>query len=1377
MTTERDILEGKVLPELQAIALSMGVQGYQRLRKRDLIEAIIAKAHGVEFTPSSSPSARVQRQRLVGMELRRLRAESGRTLEQVANALEFSSSTLSRIENGMIGVRTSDLRNLMDIYEVSDTQRDDLLQIVRPRRRLRQRGSDDYIYSRTLNLLLEQVGQDETREVLTFLSGNHHRPPHELRAAIHQRFGQEVSDTILALQELSSSLIEFLLVGGQRLNLDLFSPATQPMTAALERSTRVLLADGKYDKARAALHRIVDLDPGLGHDLTREFGFLLAPLTTGNAQDLRELKWFTGVWSLLAANNDFPLRRADRAQKDIRTKWPQQDLTAKKQRATSSDRPRLPAEQAGQLLEESTLSLLKTFFSISAQDQNMLLTKLRLQLRGNQFGHDLEFDCSTAANQYVRCHVECKNYARPISPKDVADKLLQQELHSHDTPLDHWILITPYASPSNDLNAMIEQWKERHRYPFTIQIWSPDIQVEELFGLDAGVYRSLYGHPGPLDLPPEQWSDERRREIRARWQSRIAPYVRLETSWIEYLSNPESFVVSNEDPKHFGDLFGHHVDLGSTDAKGMPLDGTLSDTVRRWLSEPDRPSLLLLGDFGEGKSFFTYALSRKLAQEFKRDPAGGWVPLRLALRDLRQQPNGRGLLKHRLSEVGVTVSSWRSLVSKHNALVVLDGFDEMSVKLDPDTLTGNIRKLVDCYEEFQGCKVLITSRTRVFENARDQARLLDRIGSPQTILIAQISRRRRLEYLDEFAVQVGAREQLLELRRLYDPIGLAAKPLFLQMIKDTLQDLPSQDFNEIILYETYIRKSLRRKAADLDDDDLLILREELLENLLVILERIAVTLHISGNDFAYLRDFGDPSVGRNLAELLWRISDTAANTTRSRSARDDATARVGVRSLLKFVPAPDPDRWPVDFFHRSMREFFVARAIVRDLSGFDKSAGAREPLAASPLPPEIVNFAVGLMREQEKGDDPPPFATELLGLAKGAVRGGRCRSVGGNALSLLYALRRSLPKSDFSGLDLDFADLNGADLGGMQFAGSSMRYANLDNANLENADFSDTDITGVRLEETARVDAVTVSNSGDTIIAAYGDGTIREWTIQPTGAAGCRTLIEGLDRRAEHIVQLPWGDIVSLGDNWLLAFSPSQDGWKERARFRIKTEFRFPRVRADIVTLLQEDANRSVRMLVVNPESTLVQHSFVSGGYSPCDTVGDLCSVVPYGSKGFLVLQTPRGAARKEHYLRFSDISALAIRVGSISREIYIATGHRDGFLRLWSLGKSVKVGELHPAWEQRVHDGVVTSLAFLGNESVVSGGTDRAICLVPIDSATTLDRREGQFQRLHLTVRCTGMRIDGLQGEREYLLLQSRATQEKFDSGAKPNRRRGSRR
>lgn len=228
---------------------------------------------------------------------------------------------------------------------------------------------------------------------------------------------------------------------------------------------------------------------------------------------------------------------------------------------------------------------------------------------------------------------------------------------------------------------------------------------------------------------------------------------------------------------------------------------------------------------------------------------------------------------------------------------------------------------------------------------------------------------------------------------------------------------------------------------------------QLLENLLEILERVAVALHTSGTDFAYLRDFDDRVDGRNLAELLWRISNTAPNKTQSQAAGEDATARVGVRSLLKFVPAPEPKRWPVDFFHRSMREFFIARAIVRQLTVLDSTPIARRPLAALPLPPEITNFAVGLMKEREKEADPPPFETELLSLAKGAVRGGRSKSVGGNALSLLYGLRRSIPQVDFSGLSLDYVDLNGADLSGMCFADSSMRYANLDNANLEAADF------------------------------------------------------------------------------------------------------------------------------------------------------------------------------------------------------------------------------------------------------------------------------------------------------------------------------------
>jgi transcription termination factor Rho len=50
-TLERSELEGKVLPELQRIAETLGVTGHQRLRKGDLIDAILTKANGDGAAP------------------------------------------------------------------------------------------------------------------------------------------------------------------------------------------------------------------------------------------------------------------------------------------------------------------------------------------------------------------------------------------------------------------------------------------------------------------------------------------------------------------------------------------------------------------------------------------------------------------------------------------------------------------------------------------------------------------------------------------------------------------------------------------------------------------------------------------------------------------------------------------------------------------------------------------------------------------------------------------------------------------------------------------------------------------------------------------------------------------------------------------------------------------------------------------------------------------------------------------------------------------------------------------------------------------------------------------------------------------------------
>jgi len=74
------------------------------------------------------------RERRLARVLRHLREEADLTIEEVAEKLEMSASTVSRIETAQVGVRPRDLGFLLELYEVSETDRDQLLQIARERR-------------------------------------------------------------------------------------------------------------------------------------------------------------------------------------------------------------------------------------------------------------------------------------------------------------------------------------------------------------------------------------------------------------------------------------------------------------------------------------------------------------------------------------------------------------------------------------------------------------------------------------------------------------------------------------------------------------------------------------------------------------------------------------------------------------------------------------------------------------------------------------------------------------------------------------------------------------------------------------------------------------------------------------------------------------------------------------------------------------------------------------------------------------------------------------------------------------------------------------------------------------------------------------------
>lgn len=74
------------------------------------------------------------RRRRIGNRLRTLREARGRTLEDVAAYLECSVAKVSRIETGRLPARIPDVRNMLDLYEITGPQRDELLAEVRQSR-------------------------------------------------------------------------------------------------------------------------------------------------------------------------------------------------------------------------------------------------------------------------------------------------------------------------------------------------------------------------------------------------------------------------------------------------------------------------------------------------------------------------------------------------------------------------------------------------------------------------------------------------------------------------------------------------------------------------------------------------------------------------------------------------------------------------------------------------------------------------------------------------------------------------------------------------------------------------------------------------------------------------------------------------------------------------------------------------------------------------------------------------------------------------------------------------------------------------------------------------------------------------------------------
>jgi hypothetical protein len=391
--------------------------------------------------------------------------------------------------------------------------------------------------------------------------------------------------------------------------------------------------------------------------------------------------------------------------------------------------------------------------------------------------------------------------------------------------------------------------------------------------------------------------------------------------------------------------------------------------------------------------------------------------------------NSRDFLRNRLEDLGSSVSEWNEIIDQKNILVILDGMDEMTRSLTPDAVRAAIDLLTDCCNREFGRinKIIITCRSPFFEELTQRSYVEEKLGNPRIIYIDRFDKRQVYQKLEEFAVTSEQKMKLHALKQMHDPIGLAGKALFFKMVSENLATAEGDYSRETAVYQTYIDNCLSagRKMELLEPNRQHTVEADLKEGLLEIMEHIAIEIHLSAKDYVYLKSVKGVSGGKSqgpstYARVLWKSIE-------DEQVEEDALHRIGVRSLLhkksQGINAEDKGAWPVEFCHRSVREYFVARVIEKALR---KGVGeALKVLERVDYNHEILRFTAELMKKS--GHDYKRTLRDLACMSR--IDGDRqacheeerqCRArLGRTSVTLLFKWLGNLPENDWSNLTLD----------------------------------------------------------------------------------------------------------------------------------------------------------------------------------------------------------------------------------------------------------------------------------------------------------------------------------------------------------------------
>ncbi len=577
-------------------------------------------------------------------------------------------------------------------------------------------------------------------------------------------------------------------------------------------------------------------------------------------------------------------------------------------------------------------------------------------------------------------------------------------------------------------------------------------------------------------------------------------------------------------------------------------DAIVDDLLRLLEAEHGR-FVLLLGEFGHGKTFALRELARRLPTDLPH-----LTPLLIELNTLDKAHSLDGLVAAHLathSVDSIDLRAFRYMLGQGRIVLLFDGFDELVRHVSYDRAADHLQVLLDAAVD--NAKIVVTSRTQHF---RSQAQVLTALGErvgllPQRRLLAlqEFSPEQIRAYLAaRYGDDVAADRRLRLLEAVPDLLTLCRNPRLLSFVAgldhERLRTVtgaghalsPAGLYEEV--FTAWLEFEERRGRGGQGGPPGLSLHQ-----LWRAVTTLALRLWESGESGLRLDELTD------VATALTELAD-------SRLSVPQAAHAVGSGSLLVRT-----DDGLFRFIHSSVVEWLVGREVAAGLNG--TAEGALGLLTRRPLSQLAVEFLCDIADHRTCRE----WAERTL--ADWPDGGGEAQQTArANAIKVLSRLRvpahadlrgallagEDLSYRDFSGVDLTGADLTGASLVGAGLSRAVLRGARLAGARLADADLTGADlrdadlrgarliratlngvrVTGSRWYQAALINATAereVLDSPELRFASIAPGLPAEPGLRPSAVGvpygyGMRT-----GRLPEPLAFSPGGELLALGSD------------------------------------------------------------------------------------------------------------------------------------------------------------------------------------------------------------------------------------------------------